>query len=277
MLNLGRASGTGTGGYGYTRGVTSEDDRYFRHTLLPEIGPGGQARLRRSTVLVVGCGALGSMAAQVLVRAGVGRVRVADTDRVELHNLHRQILYLEEDVACGRSKAEIAAARLREMNGEVTVEAANQRAAADTIERLLDGVDLVVDGSDNFATRYLLNRVCVARGLPWIHGGVVACVGMTLTVLPGRGPCYACLYPEPPTDEDLVSTERLGVLSTAPLVVGALQATEALKVLVGASDVTPRLVTVDVWSQVLARYEVRQDPGCPVCAEGGRGSGGNDG
>lgn len=256
--------------------MTSEDDRYLRHTRLPEIGPDGQARLRRSAVLVVGCGALGSMAAQVLVRAGVGRVRVADTDRVELHNLHRQILYLEEDVASGRSKAEIAAARLRRMNREVTVEAVNERATPDTVERLLDGVDLVVDGSDNFATRYLLNRVCVARGLPWIHGGVVACVGMILTVLPGGGPCYACLYPEPPMDEEVVSTERLGVLSTAPLVVGALQATEALKVLVGAIDVTPRLVTLDVWGQELARYEVRPDPGCPVCAGCRGGSGGDE-
>lgn len=241
-------------------------DRYLRHTLLPEIGARGQGRLRRSTALVVGCGALGSTAAQVLVRAGVGRVRVADADRVEVHNLHRQILYTEEDVASGRPKAEIAAERLRGMNREVTVEAANERAEPDTVGRLLSGVDVAVDACDTFAARYLLNRACVALGLPWIHGAVVGCSGVTLTVLPGRGPCYACLYPEPPPDEGLVSTDRLGVLSTAPLVVGALQATEALKVLVGADELEPRLVTVDVWAQELNRYEVRRDPACAVCA-----------
>jgi len=241
-------------------------DRYLRHTLLPEVGSAGQARLRRSSALVVGCGALGSTVAQVLVRAGVGRVRVADDDRVEAHNLHRQVLYVEEDVTSGRPKAEIAAERLRAMNRDVTVEAAAERAEPDSVGRLLSGVDVVVDASDNFAARYLLNRACAARRLPWVHGAVVGCSGMTLTVLPGRGPCYACLYPEPPPDEGLVSTDHLGVLSTAPLVVGALQATEAIKVLVGADELEPRLVTVDVWAQELNWYEVRRDPACAVCA-----------
>jgi molybdopterin/thiamine biosynthesis adenylyltransferase len=245
--------------------VSPPVDRYVRHTTLPEIGAAGQERLARSAVLVVGCGALGSVLAQVMVRSGVGRVRIADADAVELHNLHRQLLYDEEDVASGRPKVELAAAKLRRMNSAVVVEPVAEHAHAGNVEALVAGVDLVLDATDNFPVRYLVNEACVRVRRPWVYGGILGTVGMTLSVFPGEGPCFECFMPEPPEEDGLLSPERHGVLATAPIVVAALQATEALKILLGSPQVSRRLVTVDVWSQELVTYEVRRSPTCPVC------------
>ncbi len=242
-------------------------DRYARHTVMAEIGAAGQELLERSAVLVVGCGALGSVTAQVLTRAGVGLVRVVDADAAELHNLHRQTLFDEDDVASRRPKVERAAARLRRVNSAVRVEAVAELASAANISRLLAGVDLAVDGTDTFAARCLLNEACVRAGVPWVYGGVLGATGMVLVVRPGEGACFECFMPSPPADDAMVSPATHGVLATAPLVVGALQATEALKLLLGRADVSRRLVCVDVWRQELQSYEVRRDAECPVCVQ----------
>jgi adenylyltransferase/sulfurtransferase len=242
-------------------------ERFARHLALAEIGQAGQQRLARCAVLVVGCGALGSVLSQVMVRAGVGHVRIVDDDAPELHNLHRQLLYDEHDVAAGRPKAEVAAARLRAMNSAVTVEAVTALAGAENIDRLVAGVDLVLDGTDSFAARYLINDACVRHGLPWIYGGVLATTGMSLNILPGRGPCFRCFMPEEPAADDAPSCESHGVLATAPLLIAAVQATEAFKILLESDEVRRSLLVIDIWQGHFRSYQIERIEDCPSCRQ----------
>jgi adenylyltransferase/sulfurtransferase len=246
----------------------SATDRYARHRVLTEIGAEGQERLASSAVLVVGCGALGSMLCQVMVRSGVGRVRVVDSDPPEMHNLHRQILYDEDDTTSSRPKAEIAAEKLRRMNREVEVEAVNGRATAANIEALVDGIDLVLDGSDNFHTRLLINDVCLKLGLPWVYGGVMATVGMTMNIIPNEGPCFRCFVAEAPPEAMTPTTETHGVLATVPLMLATVQATEGIKILLGKDEVRRELIMVDVWNNRLSRVDIQRVPDCPACVQG---------
>jgi adenylyltransferase/sulfurtransferase len=241
-------------------------NRHIRHRTLAQIGPDGQRRLAAASVVVVGCGALGSVLSQVMVRAGVGLVRLVDPDRAELHNLHRQLLYDEGDVASGRAKAEIAAERLRRINSEVEVEARVVRAEPATIADLIEGADLVLDGTDNFEARVVVNEACVHSRLPWVYGGVVGTTGMVLPVVPGRGPCWRCFMPEVPEDAG-AQLEASGILSTAPLLVASVQATEGLKLLVEPGAVRTDLLAVDLWSGRFDRFTVRRDPDCACCGE----------
>jgi molybdopterin/thiamine biosynthesis adenylyltransferase len=173
-------------------------DRYSRQTLFAGIGPDGQRKLGQSSVVIVGCGAMGSALANNLVRAGVGRVRLVDRDFVELNNLQRQTLYDERDAAEAAPKAVAAARRLAAVNSEVTVEPVVSDFNADNAEELLEGMDLALDGSDNFETRYLLNDACVKLGKPWIYSGVIAAYGVSMTVLPGDTACLRCVFPDRP-------------------------------------------------------------------------------
>ncbi len=244
-------------------------DRYARHTVLQQIGEAGQQRLAQSSVLVLGCGGLGSMLSEMVVRAGVGMVRIVDSDVVDLSNLHRQMLYDEDDVACGLAKAKIAAAKLGRINSAITIEAIDTRATATNIEELLQGVDLVLDGTDNFATRYLLNRACVRLGKPWIYGGVLATVGMSMNILPGEGPCFSCFLPEPTTavDDDHGPTcETHGVLATVPQLIAVIQVTEAIKILLASPDVSRHLITIDLWHNSFVSAEVQRAKNCPTCS-----------
>jgi len=243
------------------------DDRYERQILLPELGEEGQQKLLDSRVLIVGVGALGSNLATLLVRAGVGFVRIVDRDRLEPNNLHRQVLFDEDDFRAKRSKSLAAARKLRRINSGVTVEDHFAEVDASTIETLMDGVDLVLDGADNFETRYLVNDACVKHGVPWIYGGVIGCTGMTLTVLPSSGPCIRCLFPDPPPPGSLPTTATDGVLNTAPALVATLQATEAYKVLLDPGAVTVDLLHIDLWGRSFRQLEVRRDPDCPTCGE----------
>jgi adenylyltransferase/sulfurtransferase len=242
------------------------ESRYVRQERLAELGVAGQRRLLESHVAVVGCGALGSNLANLMVRAGVGRVRVMDRDVIELSNLPRQVLFDEGDVAAGLHKAEAAGRRLRLINSDVAVEALVRDVSAQNVEQLLEGVDLVLDGTDNLETRYLLNDACVKAGRPWIYGGVLGTTGMTMAVLPGDGPCLRCLFPEPPPPGSLPTCETQGVLGTAPALIAALQATEAIKLLAGG-DATRQLLTINLWSQTVQQIKVLRDEACPTCAE----------
>lgn len=244
-------------------------DRYCRQSLLPEIGSGGQRQLNESRAVVVGLGALGSSIANNLVRAGVGTVVLVDRDLVELHNLQRQILYTEDDV--GRPKAVAAGEILNKINTSITVEAQPTDFNVGNAVQLLAGADLVLDGTDNLQTRFLINDVCVKQGIPWVYAGAVGTGGMVMPVLPGKGPCFRCLVPSMPGPGLLQTCDIAGVLNTIPSLIASLECTLAYRILTGqevAEDGTATLVTVDAWRQNFDRVEVPRRNGCPCCGEG---------
>jgi adenylyltransferase/sulfurtransferase len=244
--------------------------RYSRQTILPGWGAEGQARLAVKSAAVIGCGALGSHIASHLVRAGVGRLVLADRDFVEWHNLPRQALYSEADAAAGVPKAVAAARRLRLLNSEVVIEEHVVDVNADTLEDLIRGVDVVLDGADNFEVRYLLNEACVKHGISWVYGGVLGTYGLTAAIVPGETPCLRCLLGPMPPPGSMPTCETAGVLGPAVAVVAALEATEGLKVLLGQPEALLRsLVMVDLWSGDFEQAQTQKGKtACPVCDEG---------
>ena len=215
-----------------------QPDRYHRQQLLPEVGEAGQQRLGESRALIVGCGALGCAQADLLARAGVGHVRIVDRDVVERTNLQRQTLYSEADI--GHAKAHAAAARLGAVNSTITIEPEAADFSPENAERLAAGCDVIVDGTDNFETRYLLNDVSVKLGIPYAYGGVIAGRGMAATFVPGEGehstPCLRCVLPEPPPAGSVPTCDTAGVFGPAVAIVAAQQAADAMKVLLGRLD-----------------------------------------
>ncbi len=244
-------------------------DRYSRQQRVAGIGEAGQARLRRSAVLVVGCGALGTHAADALTRAGIGELWLVDRDVVEWSNLQRQVLFTEADAAAGTPKAVAAAARLQEVNREVRVSAFVDECSAAFLDRLPARPDLVLDGTDNFPTRYLLNDWCHRHSVPWIYAGAVGAEGAAM-VVPPTGPCLRCLWPEPPDATSAGNCETVGILAPAIAAVSAYQVAEALKLLVGSPDVQRGVFTCDVWRGHYARMPLLSlaSPECVVCAKG---------
>ena len=235
--------------------------------LLREIGSAGQERLLASASVVVGCGALGSVIASMLVRAGVGRLRIVDRDYIELNNLQRQMLFDEDDIARGLPKAIAAAEKLHTANSQVEVEGVVADVNPDNVEQLVAGADLVMDGTDNFEARFLINDACVKHGIPWVYGGAMATYGMVSSIIPHRTPCFACFLPEKPLPGSSPTCDTVGVLSAAPNVVASLQVVEGLKILLGKEqELYGRLVYVDVWTGTLERFDARRQSGpCPVC------------
>ncbi|MEB1549555.1 molybdopterin-synthase adenylyltransferase MoeB [Xanthomonas campestris pv. campestris] len=246
-------------------------ERYSRHLRLPQVGIDGQQRLARARVLLIGAGGLGSPAAFYLAAAGVGHLRIADDDVVDRSNLQRQILHTEDSV--GVSKVVSAAQRIAALNPRVQVDAMQTRVTASNVEALLQDVDVVVDGADNFAARYLLNDACVKLGKPLVYGAVQQFEGQLSVFDAGRHrgqlPCYRCLFPEPPPPEFAPSCAEAGVLGVLPGVIGLLQATEAIKLLLGLSDsLAGRLLSFDALAMRFREIRLPPDPQCPVCAPG---------
>ena len=247
------------------------NERYSRHLLLPEVGVEGQRRLEGSRVLMIGAGGLGSPAAFYLAAAGVGHLRIADDDVVDRSNLQRQILHTEARI--GEPKVASAQATLGALNPRTQVEAEQTRVTSDNIERLLDGVDVVLDGADNFLVRYLLNDACVKLGIPLVYGAVQRFEGQVSVFDAGRHrgelPCYRCLFPEPPPPEFAPNCVEAGVLGVLPGVIGLLQATEVVKLLLGIGDsLAGRLLQFDALSMRFRETRLRHDPDCAVCAVG---------
>jgi molybdopterin/thiamine biosynthesis adenylyltransferase len=243
--------------------------RYSRQELFAPIGPEGQARLRRARVAIVGCGALGSTLAEMMTRAGVGSLSVIDRDYVEESNLQRQSLFDEDDAARGLPKAAAAEARLRAINSDVAVRGVVADLAADNAAELVRGADIVLDGTDNFETRFLLNDVCLKAGIPWVYGACVGSYGLALLVRPHVSPCLRCVLEEMPGPGG-PTCDTVGVVAPVVHVVAGLQAGEALKMLGGRpQDLLPGVVTVDLWK---GRFEVMdlggRAPWCPACTEG---------
>jgi molybdopterin/thiamine biosynthesis adenylyltransferase/rhodanese-related sulfurtransferase len=244
-------------------------ERYSRHLRLPDVGLDGQKRLEASRVLLVGAGGLGSPAAFYLAAAGVGTLRLADDDIVDRSNLQRQILHTEARI--GTPKVESAAVALSALNPRTRIEAIRERITSDNVERLLEGVDVVVDGADNFPARYLLNDACVKLGKPLVYGAVHRFEGQASVFDAGRhrgvAPCYRCLFPEPPSPESAPNCAEAGVLGVLPGVIGLLQATEAIKLLLGIGEpLRGRLLQFDALAMRFRETRLLPDPACPVCA-----------
>ncbi len=243
--------------------------RFSRQIVLPRIGMQGQERLERAKVAVMGCGALGSALAESMVRAGVGMVRLVDRDIVELSNLQRQHLYTEADVEARKPKALAAAARLHEIDSQAQLDPIVADIDARNIEKLIWGMDLVLDGLDNFETRYLVNDACVKMGIPWFYGAVQGTSAMAMPVIPGDGPCFRCVFPEAPAPGTVPTCEMAGVLGTSVSAAAALQATQALRWLTeGEKDPAAfpvRLDRLDLWTGVFQTMKPLRDESCPCC------------
>lgn len=248
---------------------SAQNDRYSRQQRFAPIGEDGQQRLGRATVLIVGCGALGSVSASMLVRAGVGRVRVVDRDFPDLSNLQRQVLFDEADVASGLPKAIAAAAKLRAANSAVEVEPIVADVTHENVASLADGVGVIVDGTDNFETRLLLNDYSIARGTPWVYGGCLGAEGQVLAVVPGDGPCLTCLAPGPPAPGAAPTCDSAGVLGPAVGLVASVQTVETIKLLIGDLEaVNKRVLAVDLWNNRVRQLDLTplHPPGeCPTC------------
>ncbi|MFY9344681.1 MAG: ThiF family adenylyltransferase [Planctomycetota bacterium] len=241
-------------------------ERHSRQVRVAGVGEPGQARLQRATVLVVGCGALGTHAADALVRAGIGTVWLCDRDIVELSNLQRQVLFTEADARAGTPKAIAAAARLREVDSACRVVPYVADCSARFLQELPALPDLVLDGTDNFATRYLLNDWCSQQRVPWIYAGAIGTEAAAMVVRPG-GPCLRCRWPEPPSLADAGSCETAGILAPAIAAASAFQVAEALKLLLGAAAVSTGVFTCDVWRGHYALVPIASQPApdCSVC------------
>jgi adenylyltransferase/sulfurtransferase len=247
-----------------------ELDRYSRQILVPEIGTTGQEYLLASSVAVVGCGALGTVIASSLVRAGVGRVRVIDRDFIELNNLQRQVLFDEDDIAKGLPKAIAAVEKLRKVNSQVTLEPVVVDVNADNVESLISDMTLVMDGTDNFEARFLINDACVKNNVPWVYGAVLATYGMSMAIIPHRTPCFRCFLAEIPQPGSIATCDTQGVLGPVVNIVASLEVIEGLKILVDGEDIHHgRLLYVDAWEGTMESLSVGQGNGqCPTCELG---------
>jgi len=242
-------------------------ERYARHITIDEVGEEGQLRLLGARVLCVGAGGLGSPAAYYLAAAGVGTIGIVDFDVVDRTNLQRQILHRDDSV--GRPKTESARETLQGLNPDIQVQTHDCRLTSSNIDQIIEGYDIVLDGCDNFPTRYLINDGCIKHGKPNVHGSVYRFEGQVTVFWPGRGPCYRCLYPEPPPPELAPSCAQAGVLGILPGVIGLLEAMEVVKIILGKGDLLlGRLLTYDALEAKFRELKLQRDPRCSYCADG---------
>jgi molybdopterin/thiamine biosynthesis adenylyltransferase len=240
--------------------------RYVRQIIFPGIGEAGQRALQAARITILGVGATGSVLANHMVRAGVGYVRLIDRDFVELNNLQRQLLYDEDDIAAMLPKAVAAARKLRRVNSQVQIEEVVADVRPANAETLLGDVDLVLDGTDNFAVRYLINDTCVKLGKPWIYTGVLAAYGMTMTIRPGLTPCLRCVMGEMPAPGTVPTCETAGIIGPIVALLGSVAAAEALKVVTGGGELNGGMVYVDLWENSFDRFDMGEPrPDCPTC------------
>ncbi|HDL64499.1 MAG TPA: molybdopterin-synthase adenylyltransferase MoeB [Proteobacteria bacterium] len=241
-------------------------ERYSRQIILSEIGGKGQSKLLEASVLVIGAGGLGSPAALYLAAAGVGQLGIVDSDRVELNNLQRQIIHSTGDV--GRPKVDSARDRLHSLNPDIRIIPYNLRLTSANIMEIIEDYDIIVDGSDNFPTRYLINDACVLADKPLSHGAILRFYGQVYTILPGESACYRCLFPEPPPPGAVPNCQEAGILGAVAGIIGLLQANEVLKYILGAGKLlNGRLLTFDALDASFREVKVLRDTDCPVCGD----------
>jgi adenylyltransferase/sulfurtransferase len=241
-------------------------ERYSRHILLQDVGVEGQEKLLDAKVLIVGAGGLGAPVSLYLAAAGVGTIGIVDNDHVEISNLQRQIVHFTKDI--GVDKVDSAAEKMRAINPEVTVNTYKKLLCADNIKGIISGYDFVVDGTDNFPTKFLVNDACVMEGIPFSHGGILRFDGQTMTVLPGQSACYRCSFREPPPPDAVPTCSQAGVLGAIAGMLGTIQAAETLKYITGAGDLlTDSLLTFNAKTMNFRKVSLKRQPDCPVCGE----------
>jgi molybdopterin/thiamine biosynthesis adenylyltransferase len=250
-------------------GTSGKLERYIRQIVFPEMGEAGQRALLNASVTLIGCGALGSALANLMVRAGAGRLVIADRDFVELNNLQRQNLYDETHVARNLPKAIAAAERLRAINSEVEIVPQVVDVNPGNVESLVSGADLVLDGNDNFEVRYLINDICVKLGIPWVYAAVIGSSGMTATIIPGETACLRCLFPDMPPPGSVPTCETAGILGPVVQVIASIAAIEGIKLLTGQGKLNRGLIAMDVWDHTYEVFEsAGRRPDCPTCGQG---------
>lgn len=246
---------------------SGELDRYSRQIRFEPIGERGQEAIRNASVCIIGCGALGSFQAESLARAGVGKLALIDRDYVDFSNLQRQWLYEERDARDEVPKAIAAARRISTLNSDIHVHPVVGDVTPSNIEELTEGFDLLLDGTDNFETRYLINDLSVKRGIPWIYGAAIGSYGVAMPIVPERGPCFRCVYPEAPTGV-LATCDVNGIISPTTATVASWQVSMALRLIVGWSNFSCRIQSFDVWAGTSRSIVAgERDPACPVCAK----------
>lgn len=243
--------------------------RYARQIIFPGIGKEGQEKLLNARVVLVGCGANGTTIADRLVRAGVGNLTLIDRDFIELNNLQRQVLYDEDDLDANLPKAVAAERKLRRINSQVRTIGLVTDLNSENAEELLAGADLVMDGTDNFEARYIINDVCVKRAIPWVYCGVVASYGMTMTIVPHQTPCLRCLFPEAPLPGIIATCDTAGILGPIVTAVAGIAAAEGIKLLVGKGERNRGIIHVDLWENTFDALDSGPPrPDCPACGQG---------
>ena len=240
-------------------------ERYLRQIIFPPFGEQGQERLLASRVVIVGCGANGNAMAMVLVRAGVGHVIVSDRDFVELKNLHRQILFDETDVKNGTPKAIAAAEKLRRINSSIQIDGIVTDVNAENIEELIRGATLVMDGTDNFETRFVINDACVKHNIPWVYAGAVASYGMTMTIVPGETACLRCLFTKEPAPGTLPTCDTAGVVGPIVSVIASIASAEAIKFLSHSGTRNHGIINIDLWENTFDSFAIARRDDCPAC------------
>lgn len=244
--------------------TANELERYRRHLVIPEVGKTGQLKLKAASVLILGAGGLGSPISMYLAAAGVGRLGIVDFDELSYSNLQRQVLYSTNDV--GHLKTELAKQRLNEINPNIEITLYNERLTKDNAFDILKDYDIIADGTDNFATRYLVNDACVMLGKPFVYGSILRFDGQVSFFDPKTGPCYRCLYPEPPLAGDSPNCADGGVLGVLPGIVGSMQANEVIKFIIGKGELlNGRLLLIDALYMKFREVKFAKDPACPVC------------
>ena len=244
---------------------TDQRARYLRQIIFAPLGEAGQEKLLGARVLILGCGATGSMIANTLARAGVGHIKIADRDFVELTNLQRQVLFDEADVTEGLPKAVAAARHLIKINSSITVEPVVADVNAENIEDLISGVDLALDGTDNFETRYLINDACVKHNRPWIYGGAVGSYGATMTIIPRVTACFRCVHRQAPPPGALATCDTAGVIAPIVTVIASIVSAEAIKLLNGSGMLNRGMIHIDLWENAFETIELVRHPDCPTC------------
>lgn len=248
--------------------MNAELARYARQIIFPPIGEAGQRRLLDARVAIIGVGATGSILADRLTRAGVGHLRLVDRDFVELNNLQRQLVYDEEDVAAVLPKAVAIARKLRRINSAIHIEDIVADVNPSNIANLIADADLVLDGTDNFATRYLINDACVKLGKPWVYTGVIAAYGMTMTIRPGQTPCLRCVMGELPAPGTVPTCDTAGIIGPIVSLMGSIAVAEALKLLVGCGALNSGMIHVDLWENTFDKFDLGGPrPDCPACGQ----------
>jgi adenylyltransferase/sulfurtransferase len=245
--------------------VVEDVNRYKRQIQLPSIGTRGQLQLAKSFVAVIGCGAVGSLVASALVRAGVGKTRIIDRDFIEDHNLTNHVLFDEDDIRCQLPKAIAAERRLKVWNSSVDIEGIVTDANYTNIEQLANGVDLIFNGTDNDESRFLINDIALKHGIPWVHATAVASRGMTMTIVPGKTSCYRCVFPDPIAFETLQTSNKYGLIAPASMAIGAIASAEVMKVLIGDPLLNSDQIVIDTLKGTFHRLKRNRRSGCPAC------------